>query len=61
MTEDQVFNNPQHWRDRAEEARVLAEQMHDDLSRAMMLKIAEDYDKLAVRASSRIAGDSKAG
>jgi hypothetical protein len=55
------FNNPQHWRDRAEEARTLAEQMHDDLSRQMMLRIAEDYETLARRAAARVSGDTRAG
>jgi hypothetical protein len=55
------FNNPQHWRDRAEQARILAEQMHDDLSRQMMLSLAEDYETLARKAAARVSGDSKAG
>ena len=53
------FNGPQQWCDRTEEARVLAQQMNDDLSKKMMLGIAEDYDKLAASASLRLAG--KAG
>lgn len=54
------FNDPRHWRDRAEEARILAEQMNDDLSRQMMRQIAEDYEKLAVRASIRLGAGTKA-
>jgi hypothetical protein len=54
------FNDPRHWHDRAEEARILAEQMNDDLSRTMMLRPAEDYDKLAARALVRLA-DKAAG
>jgi len=50
------FNDPQHWCQRAEEARVLAEQMSDETAKGMMLRIAEDYDKLAVRASVRLIG-----
>jgi hypothetical protein len=61
MPEAPHFNNPQHWRDRAEEARTLAEQMHDDLSRQMMLRIAEDYETLARRAAARVSGDTRAG
>src|SRR5262252_5909839 len=48
------FNDPQHWCQRAEEARVLAEQMSDETAKGMMLRIAEDYDKLAARASVRL-------
>jgi hypothetical protein len=59
------FNDPQHWHQRAEEARVLAEQMTDEGARKLMLEIAVDYDTLAVRASIRLtypenAGQSKA-
>jgi hypothetical protein len=55
------FDTPQHWRERAEEARILAEQMHDDLSKKMMLKVAEDYEYLAVRASLRSGEKGKVG
>jgi hypothetical protein len=44
---------PAHWRERAREARALAEQMSDEESRATMLEIAGDYDKLAQRAEGR--------
>jgi hypothetical protein len=39
--------NPEHWRERGEEIRVLREDMKDPRTRAMMLKIAEDYERLA--------------
>jgi len=42
-----------HWRARAEEARVHAEQMDDPVARGTMLKIAEEYEKLAQRAEAR--------
>ena len=58
MAGNQHFNNPKHWRDRAEEARILADDMHDDQSKRVMLEIAEDYEKLAERASMRLASDS---
>jgi hypothetical protein len=35
--------------------------MTNDLSRQMMLQIAEDYEKLAVRASLRLTENSKTG
>jgi len=48
-----VVNDPKHWRMRAEEARALADKMSDELSKKMMLGIAEDYDRLAERAEER--------
>jgi hypothetical protein len=46
-------NDAKHWRDRAAEMRVLAEEMNDIDARAMMLKLASDYDKLGDRAEAR--------
>jgi hypothetical protein len=46
-------DNPEHWRSRAEEARVQAEQMHDASSRRTMLEIASGYDRLAGRTELR--------
>jgi hypothetical protein len=44
---------PKHWHDRADEARVLAEDMSDTVSKEMMLRIASEYDRLAKRAQER--------
>jgi hypothetical protein len=54
MPDAPLFIDPEHWRQRAEKARVLAEQMSDETSKKMMLRIAEDYDNLAVRAAIRL-------
>jgi DNA-binding ferritin-like protein len=51
---DYSFNDPKHWRERAEEARAHAEQMTDRDARQMMFRIAEDYEKLAKRAEQRL-------
>ena len=47
------FSDPEHWRKRAEESRVLAEQMNDETAKKIMLGIADDYEKLATRATKR--------
>ena len=43
----------QHWRDRAEEARAIAEQLRAPAARLALLKIAEGYENLARRAETR--------
>lgn len=52
------INDPEHWRNRAEEARTLADQMSDEASKQTMLRIAADYDRLAERAALRAQGVS---
>jgi hypothetical protein len=39
------FNDPEHWRNRAEEARTLAGQMSDEASKQTMLRIAADHER----------------
>jgi hypothetical protein len=46
-------NSQKHWRNRAEEARAIAVQMTDAHTKATMLTIAQDYEKLAERAEQR--------
>ena len=48
------FNDPEHWQKRAEESRVLADQMNDETARKIMLRIADDYEELAARAATRL-------
>jgi hypothetical protein len=48
------FKDPQHWRRRAEEARTLADELTDAEAKRKMLKIAEDYEALAMRAEQRL-------
>jgi hypothetical protein len=52
------MNDPKHWRDRAEEARALADKMPDPISKHMVIGIAQDYEKLAERAEERKKGGS---
>jgi len=55
MKNPSFIHDPAHWRQRAEEARTIAEQMSDPEAKRMMLEIAEDYEKLAKRAEERTA------
>ena len=50
----QGINDAKHWRDRAAEMRVLSADMKDFEARTLMLKLANDYDKLADRAEDRV-------
>jgi hypothetical protein len=49
-----LLNNPAHWHLRAQEARLLAAQLEDPEAKAATLRIAEEYERLAVRAAKRI-------
>jgi hypothetical protein len=53
---DHPINNPEHWRHRAKEMRAHSDQATDLVSKATMLGIAEDYEKLARRAEQRLRG-----
>jgi len=51
------IRDPEYWRERAKEARVHAEQIADRASKKKMLKLAENYEKLAKRAEQRQRGE----
>ena len=40
-------NDPKLWRTRADEIRALAERMQDRLAKDVMLRLADDYERLA--------------
>jgi len=48
-----ILDDPKHWLERADEARSIADQISDPDSRRMMLRIAEDYERLANHARRR--------
>ena len=47
-----LFRDPKHWRARAADAHVMAEQFADPESKRLMLWIAEEYEILAERADA---------
>ena len=51
--DDHLSHAGRRWRDRAEEVRERAAEMHDVKTRDQMLKIAEGYDHLAALADAR--------
>jgi hypothetical protein len=53
------FNKPKYWHQRAAEARVMAKQMSSELSKKMMLRVADDYDGRAVKAAVRSIDETK--
>jgi hypothetical protein len=50
-----LFDDPKHWRGRAEEARAIAPQLKGAESQQTMLEIAAQYDLLAEHAERRMA------
>jgi hypothetical protein len=50
MTMTPTLQDPGYWRDRAEETRAKAESLAYRNSRERLLKIAEEYDRLAIYA-----------
>jgi hypothetical protein len=52
------LNDPRYWQTRAAEMRAIAEDMKDAETRAIMLRLAADYDELAERAAQRADGVS---
>jgi hypothetical protein len=53
MAGKHVLDDPNHWYNRADETRALAETIDDVETKATMLRIAADYIQLAKRAEDR--------
>ena len=51
-----LFENPAHWRHRAKEMRALADEMREPGAKETMLRLAEDYERFAIRAAERANG-----
>jgi hypothetical protein len=55
MEKPHIVHDPEHWRSRAVEARAIADGLTDPDAKCSMLKIAEEYERLAERAGQRAA------
>ena len=53
------FWDPEHWRFRAEQTRTVADQMTHEEARAIMGRIALDYDRLAKVAEEQLADQER--
>ena len=53
MSAEATVNDPAYWRQRAEEARVVAGQLSDPVAQKAMLEIAGSYEALADLAAAR--------
>jgi hypothetical protein len=51
------INDPAYWRERAQEARRIAEQLADAIAKQTMLEIARSYDNLAEIAKSQAVSE----
>ncbi len=55
-TTSATWHNARNWRMRAAETRALADEMKETEPKAMMLKIADDHDRLAEWAEKNLSG-----
>jgi hypothetical protein len=53
MPDRKLVDDPEFWRSRAEVARAMAQEMKDRHSKAIMDRIADDYESLAQHAEQR--------
>jgi hypothetical protein len=50
-----LVNDPEYWRDRASEKRALAKRLRNEQAKQTVLRIANDYERLAKRAEERLS------
>jgi hypothetical protein len=55
------WDDPKHWRERGEQLRTQAEGVSDPDAKERLLKLVDDYEKLASRAEERTASWGTAG
>jgi hypothetical protein len=54
MTYKPKLYDPDHWHNRAEELRVIAEGIKNALAKTTLLEIADEYELLRSRAEARL-------
>src|SRR5205823_10164734 len=55
-----ILDDPKHWRERAKKSRAVAELLSDPGAKETMLRIAEDYERLAANSATRHRSRSEA-
>ena len=50
------IDDPEHWLQRAEQMRILSDEINDEQAKETMLRIVNDYGRLAARAEQRAKG-----
>jgi hypothetical protein len=55
-----ILDDPEHWRQRAEKARAVAQQLNNPTAKAAMLGIAEQYERQGGDARRRALAAPKA-
>lgn len=53
MPRRHLIDDPEFWRSRAEEVRAIADDMKEAEAKAIMDRIADDYERLAKHAETR--------
>jgi hypothetical protein len=54
-----MLDNPEHWRERAEKTRTIAHKVLDIESKFRLMKIADEYNRLAKRAEKHMASNRR--
>ena len=49
-----IVDDPTHWRQRAEEAHRVADQLDDPIAKKTMLDVARSYEQLAALAEAKL-------
>jgi hypothetical protein len=59
MATESLLANRKHWRDRAEETPSVAERTYDDECKVRLLKVVQEYERLAERAEALLRAEEE--